>query len=81
MFIDGQSVTGREDDRALDDVLELPHIAGPPVGHQLAHTRRVNAAIMSAGALPVALREVLHQQRDVLPPIAQWRHLDGKYVC
>jgi hypothetical protein len=69
-----------QDDRALDDVLELAHIAGPVVrGEQVEGLRR-QLQIRFAVLLPVLGQEVPHEQRDVVAALAERRQLDGDHV-
>ncbi len=68
-------VAGRHDDEPLDHVAELAHVARPVVRHEGAH----GLAGERLGALPVLrrerLQEVLDQERDVLSPAPERRHL------
>ncbi len=68
-----QRVAAREDDGALDHVLELAHVARPGVVHQPLEraARRVQAR--SAVLRAVQAEEVVDEQRDVLAPRAQRR--------
>ena len=75
-----QPVPLAQDEGVLEDVLELPHVAGEVVRHQQAEDFGVDAA----DRLPLdAIEpgdEVIHEQRDVLPPLAQRRDLDPHHV-
>ena len=57
-------------------MVELADVARPAVGEQRLHRRGLEARDALAVALGVALQEVPGQQRDVLPPLAQRRHVD-----
>ena len=60
-------------DRAVDDVLQLTHVARPVVaGEHLERARRHAAHVAPAVARRLA-DEVLHEMRNVLPPLAQRR--------
>ena len=77
--IERAAVVG-EDHRALDHVLHLAHVAGPAVVDQ-----RVDRALAEAGdrlavLLARPLHEPVHQQRDVVAPVAQGRHADREDV-
>ena len=68
--------------RALDRVLELPDVARPVVRHQPAHRllRERHARPRRIELAPHAIEEVLGEQRNVLAPLAQRRHVDGNHV-
>src|SRR5205823_1718002 len=70
----------RHDHRAFDHVLELADVARPVVGARpLDETRR--DAVEGAAELARGLgREVLHQARNVVAPLAQRRDRDRKDV-
>ena len=60
----------REPDQLLDDVLQLPNVAGPAVAHQ----RLLRACATSAERR--AREEVFRQGRNVFGTFAKRRHLD-----
>ena len=68
-----QHVAAREHDRALDDVLELAHVARPLVSEQPPH--RLGRDILDALArlAGVTPQERANQQRDVVDALAQRR--------
>ena len=72
--------SGRQDDGALDGVLELADVAGPVVLLQRRQHAVVDAVDPPAGTLGVLPDEVLDQRRDVFAPIAQRRDLDRNDV-
>ena len=76
----GQLGAARQDHRALDDVLELAHVARPGIRRQRRQRARVDAAHALADGLRVLLDEVLAQHGDVAGPIAQRRQRDRKDV-
>src|SRR5437867_5420299 len=64
-------------DRRLDHVLQLAHVAGPVVGHE--EIDRLVAHSLDTGPPPhesLLIDEVAHQERDVLAPLAQRREMD-----
>ena len=70
-----------ERERALDDVFELADVAGPGVGHQppqrvLRHRHMTRRHLLGAELL----EEVLHQQRNVVAPLAQRGQLHRDHV-
>src|SRR5438132_13499861 len=66
----------REDDRALDDVLELAHVAGPVVLHETFERLFADRRRLGGRAVTVLREEVLDERGDVLFPIAERRHMD-----
>ena len=60
----------------LQHILELPHVAGPRILHQAAHRLRGDDA-PRAPPLPERLKDVIDQQGDVLPALAQRRNDKG----
>ena len=71
---------GREDDRALDHVAQLAHVAGVVVGEQqpLGLGRELGGRLAHAGG--EARQEVRRQRQDVLAALAQRRHADVEDV-
>ena len=67
---------GRENDRALDHVGQLAHVAGPPVAHENRHRVRRNRV----HALPLGARvrpdEVRRERGNVMAPLAQRRNAE-----
>ena len=74
--------SSRHDERAVDDVLELAHVARPVVRSQaLEGARRVKLlARLVAPRLLSCGEEVLGQELDVLPALAQRRQVDREHV-
>ena len=66
----------REHDGALDDVLELAHVARPVVLHQQVERLGRELEVRLVVLLAVFLEEVLREQRDVVLPLAQRRQVD-----
>src|SRR5262249_26515322 len=67
--------------RALDDVFELPDVAGPVVRHQppqrlLRHRDAARRDLLAAQLL----QEVLHEERNVLAALAERRQAHGDDV-
>src|SRR5271167_4062819 len=57
--------------RPLNHVLQLPDVPWPTVVDQSIHALLGNAFDVSVHTLGEALDEMPHQQRDILPPLAQ----------
>src|SRR5205814_1981766 len=67
----------REDDRALDDVLELAHVAGPVVFHETFQGLFADRRRLCGRAVAVFCEAVLDERGDVLLAIAERRHVDA----
>ena len=65
---------------AEDDVLQLPHIAGPRMRQQRRCRRRPDARPRPADLCTGALQKHLRQRQDVLGALAQRRHLQLQHV-
>ncbi len=65
-----------EDERALDHVLELAHVAGPCVRRERAHEAVGHPLYRLAHPALLAGDEVPDEERDVLGPVAQRREAD-----
>ena len=70
----------REDDRALDDVLQLADVARPGVAHQGVHDRGRDGLDLPAHPPGEPLGEMADQQRDVVAALAQRRQHDREDV-
>src|SRR3954467_1554687 len=77
-LVDGEYVAIAQDDRPLDDVLELSHVAGPVVRLKQREGILAHVSDCLSGLLRVALDQVLHEQRDVIETLTQRRNADGK---
>src|SRR5438132_11894873 len=66
----------RKHDRALDDVLELTHVAGPVVLHETFQRLFADRRRLRGGAVTVLGEEVLDEAGYVLFAIAKRRHVD-----
>ena len=68
---------GREDDGALEDVLQLADVARPGIGDRAG---ACVSGLIPSNRLPILrgelVEEELRQQRDVLRPLAERRELD-----
>src|ERR1043166_7115742 len=73
-----QARSFRKDDGPLNEIFELPYVAGPTPCHQGAHGVRRNRLDTPAHFGGVHFREITDELRDVLGPIAQWRRNDRK---
>ena len=69
-----------QDRRALHDVAELTNVPRPEILLEQVDRFLIHGADRLAVALVELRQEVLGQQRDVLPAIAQRRQLDGEHV-
>ena len=74
--IDLERGAGREDDGALEDVLQLADVARPRVRHQPAQGGRVDPVKPPGDPRRELVEEVLRQERDILRPLAERRELD-----
>ena len=70
---DLQRRAGGEDDRALDDVLQLADVARPGVARQGIHDRGRDGFDPPAHAAGELLGEMAHQSRDVVAALPQGR--------
>src|SRR5262249_28447991 len=76
----GQHRAGRQNNGALDDVLELTHITGPLILRQQLHGVPGDPVDLSAELLAEARDKVGHEQRNVLVPFPQRRHGQRNHV-
>ena len=65
---------------ALDGVLQLPHVPRPVVGHEEIDGRGGEADDRAPVPLVVFLDEVVREEDDVGPAVAQRRHVDRKDI-
>ena len=65
---------------SLDEVLQLPHVAWPPVVHQDLHRRVGDPLDRLAESCLVPLQEEAYQVREVLDSLAQRREPEGDDV-
>src|SRR5262249_16935003 len=70
---DLEAALRREDDRALDDVLELPHVPGPGVGAELLHEVLAHRTHVFPHLRRVEHGEMPGEARDILQPFSQGR--------
>ncbi len=75
-----QGRAGVQDQRPLDHVAQLPDVSGPAVGHQVGHDLGEDRGCRPPHGGGDLARESLHQQRDVLRPLAQRRQLHAHHV-
>src|SRR6185503_13378785 len=68
----------REERRALDDVAELAHVAGPVVRPQAVERRAGERERRAAQRPELLLEEVAGEERDLLPPASERRQLDPR---
>src|SRR5215467_551336 len=66
--------------RPLDDVAELADVAGPRVIAEAHQGRRVHPLDLPSVLLVELGDEGLHEERDVLGPLAQRRERDGQHI-
>ena len=67
---------GREDDGALQDVLQLADVPGPSIGDEAPHGLRAHAVDPLADAGGELVDQEPHEQRDVLGAVAERRERD-----
>ena len=72
------SLTERQ--RPFDDVLELPHVTGPGVGHQSAQGVLRDRHGRPPDIRAELLEKVLHEQRNIVAALAQRRQLDRYHI-
>ncbi len=70
----------RENDRALDEIFQLAYISRPVPARQPFHSGSRNGFDLLLHAASVLLREVAHQERDIVRPFPQGRNANGEYV-
>ena len=70
-------VASADDNRALDDVLELANVAGPAMSFECAERIGGETQIGSALTLGVAVDEIVRQDRDIPVALAQSGQLDS----
>ena len=68
---DLQRAPGREDDGALEDILQLADVAGPGISSQPLHRLLADAVDALADPRGKFIQEESHQERDVLRPLAE----------
>src|SRR6266851_3307037 len=68
--IDRERIALAQDDRPLDDVLQLADVARPTVGFEQIERRLLDVADLLAGTSRGTLHQVFHQQRNVVRPVA-----------
>ena len=71
-----EGVAGGDDDGALDDIVELPHIARPRVTDERLKARRCDGPDALLRPPARLLEEVLGEERDVLGALAQCGNAD-----
>lgn len=71
-----------EDHQPLEHALQLANVAGPVVLPEMQQRFGLHLTPMDAVTAAVDRKKVLHQQRDVRPPLAERRQhqLDGMQV-
>src|SRR2546421_12111646 len=73
-------VAGADDDRALDDVLELADVARPAVSFERANRVLTQMQILPALVGRMALHEVAGEDRNVPLSLAERRKLEPRQV-
>jgi len=64
---------GRQQNRAMDGVLQLANVAAPGMGRQQPFGRGRNRAIRHTVGVGIFAREMPRQRLDILGPLAQRR--------
>ena len=72
----GKGVARGEDDGALQDILQLADVAWPVIGGEELHRFGRDVADLPAELAGFSRDDVGGQERDVLRPLAQRRHVD-----
>ena len=67
-----------QDDRPFDGMLQLAHIAWPAIVHQRGHRIGRDGPDVLLHPRGRADQETVNERRNVLPPLAQRRHLDDE---
>ena len=75
-----QFVGGLQSYRAFHCVFQLSNISRPFVAAQLGQTRGVNVPDLFPRRRRVFLKEMIHQQGDILRAFAQRGHADGNHI-
>src|SRR5262249_48379858 len=70
----------REDDRALNDIFELPDIAGPVIGLEQLERASLDPSDRASKTRSVLGGKVLRERQNIFAPLAQRGHADGKNV-
>ena len=71
---------GRQNRRPLDDVAQLAHVARPVVLLEHPHRLLIDAGDRLLIAQVELVQERLHQQRQIVAPVAQRRQADREHV-
>src|SRR6266850_6388513 len=79
-LVDRELVGVRDDHRPFDHVLQLANVPGPRVGLEAIERPLADPTKGPAGLPRVAPDEVLHQDRNVFPPLSQRGHLEWEHV-
>ena len=75
-----QRCAASENYRTLDEIFELANVSWPMPSRQLLDGRGGNRFDLLLHSLRIFLREIAHQQRNVLRPFAQWRNPNRKNI-
>jgi hypothetical protein len=79
-LINRESVAAAQDHRSLDDVLQLTNVARPCIPFAEFQRARLDPANPLGHLFGKSFDEVLDQNRNVLSPFSQRRHVNGKHV-
>src|SRR5664280_1423061 len=79
-FPDGQIAVARQNDSALDCVLQFAHISRPVAADHPFHDRGGDGINLLAHSLAVLVHKVAHQQWNVVASLPERWNDDGKYV-
>lgn len=75
-FVHGESLRITDNDGALDNILQFANIAGPGIRLKKGKTLTVNSLKSLAGLPGIAIKKVLHQQRNVFASFPERGHLN-----
>ena len=78
--IELQGVAGGSNQRALDGVFQLTHVARPVVPDERAHHLVGYSGDAALQFSLMVVDEEPHQRGDVFSTFAHWRHLDRKHA-
>src|SRR5262249_55547127 len=70
----------RQDDGALQHILQLADVSGPAIRYQASHALLAHCFDPAAGARGKLVDQEPRQERDVLSAVAEWGEGDGKYA-
>src|ERR1700722_7122805 len=79
-LVDGECLFFAQDHATLDYVLQFADVARPVVGLEKIQRSLFYMANPFSGSLGISFNQILHQERNVVLPLAQSRYTDGENV-